>query len=159
MNKYLTFVRGPVSIRLTACAFLLVGLAITKPQASPLNGCPATHGYYTSVLCNGDDLITNQYLVSPNGNLRLYLHYTMVTYDTTTDPYTVVREFYSGYAGAAYRFRTKGSWFELWDNTDATILSNGLDRESGGYLKFENDGCLHYYLSDGTESMSNCDLQ
>jgi hypothetical protein len=121
------------------------------------SGCPATHGQYTNVLCNGDDLAADgAYLVT--GSVRMYMQaHSIETYDLNANPQHI-RTFYNGANGDPFRIRGLGNHWEVWDIHD-NVLSFGFfpdDIDSNGYMKLLSDGCLWSFDSDDTNIGGFC---
>ena len=136
------------------CLVVLLTLIIGTLSGANANPCGGSHGEYTTVLCEADFMVGNgSYLVSPSGDIRMYMQGNVVTYDTTTNPYGVIYVMYSG--TTANRLRAENGGFGIYTD-DWTLLTYRYWSEDPAYVQLEEDGCLHSYLYDDTYLFTKC---
>jgi hypothetical protein len=104
-----------------AMAVIMSGIGGSKLAARHDSPCDSseTHGPGTDTLCEGDGLHTDEYMLSPNGDLRFYFQTDGLTavFDTTTDPWDQISNTYrSPYSDASHVMfdQAFGGAFFLW---------------------------------------------
>lgn len=146
-----------------ACTLAMFMIAMSTSLRA--NACNGSHGGYTSVLCLGDRVSgSGSYIVSPNGNYRMYNSGGYIVVFDVSNPGSWVGLYMMYGAPNVWAMTVGGNVlggnslrFLAYDDTDLGVTGY---YHSGVYLRLDNDGCVRWYHEsddslDGVDDVSH----